>query len=71
MFAVVVALLGALRSTIRSPAQLVVENLALRHQLAVLLCLGSEGASRASEGVTLTRERQASGDPSDASYSPS
>jgi len=36
MILVIVALLGALRSTIRSHAELAAENLALRHQLAVL-----------------------------------
>jgi hypothetical protein len=36
MVAVIVALLGALRSTCRPQAELVAENLALRHQLAVL-----------------------------------
>jgi transposase InsO family protein len=36
MITVIVALLGALRSTCRRQAELVAENLALRHQLAVL-----------------------------------
>ena len=36
MIAVIVALFGALRSTCRPQAELVAENLALRHQLAVL-----------------------------------
>jgi putative transposase len=36
MIAVVIALTAALRSTVRSHADLVVEILALRHQLAVL-----------------------------------
>ncbi len=36
MFAVVIALLAALSSTVRSRAELVTEVLALRHQLAVL-----------------------------------
>jgi hypothetical protein len=36
MIAAIVALLGALRSSCRPQAELVVENLALRHQLAVL-----------------------------------
>lgn len=36
MIAAIVALLGALRSTCRPQAELVAENLALRHQLTVL-----------------------------------